>query len=192
MSVGLVLAVEPVEIDETAAEGEAVRDYVARMAEEKSVAATARLGRPELAVLAADTVVALGDMILGKPADEGQAGAMLRQLSGHRHEVLTAYRIQFGERVLGRSVGTHVHVRSLDAREITAYLASGEWRGKAGAYAIQGIAGSFVTDVQGSVTNVIGLPLAEALADLRALEALPRYPPAAFGVSPGANPRVGQ
>jgi len=181
LSVGLVPAVEPVDIDESVVAGEGVRDYVARMAEEKSAAALARLGRPELAVLAADTVVALGDMILGKPADADAAAAMLRQLSGHQHEVLTAYRIQFGERRLGRLVVTHVHVRSLDAHELTAYLAAGEWRGKAGGYAIQGIAGSFVTEVRGSVTNVIGLPLAEVLADLRALEALPRYPPPAFG-----------
>ena len=109
---------------------------------------------------------------------------MLGQLAGHRHEVLTAYRIRFGERMIERLVSTQVHFRSLDGKEVAAYLASGEWHGKAGAYAIQGIAGSFVTEVRGSFTNVVGLPVAEVIADLRALEALPRYPPPAFGVSP--------
>lgn len=183
MSVGLAVTVEAVDIDESVAEGEAVRDYATRMAEEKCDAALQRLGTPALAVLTADTVVALGDAILGKAADEKEARGILEQLAGHRHEVLTAYRIQFGGRRLGRLVSTQVHVRSLDAKEITAYLASGEWRGKAGAYSIQGIAGSFVTDLRGSFTNVVGLPLAEVLADLRALEALPDYPPPAFGVA---------
>jgi predicted house-cleaning NTP pyrophosphatase (Maf/HAM1 superfamily) len=95
---------------------------------------------------------------------------------------LTAHRLRFDERMLERVVSTLVNFRSLDVREITAYPACGEWRGKAGAHAIQGIAGSFVTDVRGSFTNVVGLPLAEVLADLRALAALPDYPPPAFGV----------
>lgn len=182
MSVGLALAIEVVDIDESVAEGEAVRAYAVRMAEEKCTAALARLGTPELAVLAADTVVALGDVILGKAGDDAEAKSMLERLAGHRHEVLTAYRIAFGGRTVGRLVSTQVHFRSLDAREVAAYVASGEWRGKAGAYAIQGIAGAFVTDLRGSFTNVVGLPLAEVLADLRALEALPGYPPPAFGV----------
>jgi septum formation protein len=152
------------------------------MAGEKCDTAILRLGSPALAVLAADTVVAVGSQILGKATDEAESARMLGQLAGHRHEVLTAYRIRFGERTVERLVSTMVHFRSLDAVEIAAYVASGEWRGKAGAYAIQGIAGAFVTDVRGSFTNVVGLPLAEVLADLRALEALPGYPPAAFGV----------
>jgi septum formation protein len=182
MSVGLALTVEPVEIDESVREGEPVRDYAVRVAAEKCDAAVARLGSPNLAVLAADTIVSLGGQILGKPADEAQAAAMLGQLAGHRHEVLTAYRIRLGERMVERAVSTQVHFRSLDAKEVAAYLASGEWRGKAGAYAIQGIAGCFVTDLRGSFTNVVGLPLAEVLADLRALDALPDYPPPGFGV----------
>jgi septum formation protein len=183
-SVGLVLVVEPVVIDEAVREGEPVREYAARVAGQKCDAAVARLGTPALAVLAADTVVALGGEILGKPDGEEQAAAMLQRLAGHRHEVLTAYRVRKGERVVERLVGTFVTFRSLDGKEVAAYLACREWRGKAGAYAIQGIAGSFVTDVRGSFTNVVGLPLAEVLADLRALEALPGYPPPAFGVLP--------
>jgi len=182
MSVGLALTALPVDIDESVRDGEPVREYAVRMAGEKCDTAILRLGSPALAVLAADTVVAVGSQILGKATDEAESARMLGQLAGHRHEVLTAYRIRFGERTVERLVSTMVHFRSLDAVEIAAYVASGEWRGKAGAYAIQGIAGAFVTDVRGSFTNVVGLPLAEVLADLRALEALPGYPPAAFGV----------
>jgi septum formation protein len=182
-TLGLVLAIAPVDIDETARESEAVRDYAVRVAGEKCDAAVARQGTTELAVLGADTVVALGNEILGKPADEAQAEAMLQRLAGRRHEVLTAYRIRLGERMVERLVSTFVTFRSIDAKEVSAYLASGEWRGKAGAYAIQGIAGCFVTEVRGSFTNVVGLPVAEVIADLRALEALPGYPPSAFGVS---------
>jgi septum formation protein len=182
--VGLVLAIEPVDVDETARAGEPARAYAARVAAEKCEAAMAKLGTPAQAVLAADTVVTLAGEILGKPDDEAHAAAMLRRLAGHRHEVLTAYRIRHGERMVERLVATGVSFRSLDTKEIAAYLACGEWRGKAGAYAIQGIAGSFVTEVRGSFTNVVGLPLAEVLADLRALAALPGYPPPAFGVAP--------
>jgi septum formation protein len=183
-TLGLALAIEPVDIDEAAREGEPVRDYAVRVAAEKCDAAVARLGNPTLAVLAADTIVSIGHEILGKPADEAQAEAMLQRLSGRRHEVLTAYRIRLGERMVERLVSTFVTFRSLDASEVVAYLASGEWRGKAGAYAIQGIAGCFVTDIRGSFTNVVGLPVAEVVADLRALEALPGYPPPGFGAVP--------
>jgi septum formation protein len=182
-SLGLVLTVESVDLDESVRQGEAVRDYAVRVAAEKCDAAVARLGAPALAVLAADTVVAIGQEILGKPADEAQAEAMLRKLSGHRHEVLTAFCIRHGERKLERLVTTFVTFRSIETKEIAAYVASGEWRGKAGGYAIQGIAGCFVTDIRGSFTSVVGLPVAEVLADLRALEALPRYPPPAFGAA---------
>jgi septum formation protein len=181
-SVGLVLAVEPVDIDEAPREGEPARLYAARVAGEKCDAAVAKLAVSAQAVLAADTVVVLVGEILGKPESEAEAESMLRRLAGHRHEVLTAYRIRHGERMVERLVSTAVTFRSLDGKEISAYLACREWQGKAGAYAIQGIAGSFVTDLRGSFTNVVGLPLAEVLADLRALEALPGYPPPAFGV----------
>jgi septum formation protein len=180
---GLALTIAPVDIDESARPDEPVRAYAARMAAEKCDAAVVRLGAPALAVLAADTVVSLGSEILGKPADENEARAMLQRLAGRRHEVLTAYRIRLGEHMVERVVATFVTFRSLDAKEIAAYVASGEWRGKAGGYAIQGIAGCFATELRGSFSNVVGLPLAEVLADLRAIEALPSYPTPAFGVS---------
>jgi septum formation protein len=180
---GLGLAVEPVHVDETPLAGEPARDYAQRLAREKCAAALARPGLPaELAVLAADTVVVLGDEILGKAADAAQARRMLERLAGRRHEVMTAYHARLGERSVERVVTTAVTFRLLDPAEVQAYLDSDEWQGKAGAYAIQGIAGAFATEVRGSFSNVVGLPLAEVVADLRALEALPHYPAAGFGV----------
>jgi septum formation protein len=180
---GLSLLVAPVEIDETPLPGERPGDYVRRVAGAKCDAAAAlRAGAsPELAVLAADTTVIVDADILGKPADTDDARRMLSRLAGRRHDVTTAYRVRFGARMVERAVTTAVAFRALQPAEIDAYLASGEWQGKAGGYAVQGIAGAFVTDLRGSHTNVIGLPLAEVLADLLALGALPGYPPAAFG-----------
>ena len=178
---GLLLRIEPVDVDETPAAGEKARAYAQRLAAEKGDAALARLEAAALPVLTADTVVVLGDDILGKPANRDEAAAMLRRLAGRRHEVMTAYRAHFAGRMVERVVSTGVTFRSLDPTELRAYLDCGEWQGKAGAYAIQGIAGAFAIEVHGSFSNVVGLPLAEVIADLRALEALPRYPPPAFG-----------
>jgi septum formation protein len=200
--VGLRLLVLPAEIDETPRPDEPPGDYVRRMATEKLAAAVAATTTAvpasgsalaaALPLLAADTAVVVGgssragagggaSSILGKPRDEDDARAMLERLAGRRHEVITAYRIRMGQRELDRTVTTHVTFRLLDPGEIAAYLAGGEWRGKAGGYAVQGVAAAFVTELRGSLTNVVGLPLAEALADLRALGALPRYPPERFG-----------
>jgi septum formation protein len=183
--VGLRLRIAAPEVDETPRPGEAAADYVRRMAAEK-LAAALRAQPPSapapLATLAADTIVILRGAILGKPRDEADARAMLEGLSGHRHEVTTAYRIAFGARGADRAVSTTVAFRLIDPGELDAYLAGGEWRGKAGGYAVQGTAAAFVTELRGSPTNVIGLPLPEVLADLRALGALPAYPPAAFPV----------
>jgi septum formation protein len=180
---GLLLRIEPVDVDETPAAGEKARAYAQRLAAEKGDAALARLEAAVLPVLTADTVVVLGDDILGKPANQDEAAAMLRRLAGRRHEVMTAYRAHFAGRMVERVVSTGVTFRSLDPAELRAYLDCGEWQGKAGAYAIQGIAGAFAVEVHGSFSNVVGLPLAEVIADLRALQALPGYPPAAFGVN---------
>ena len=177
---GLLLRIEPAEVDETPTPGERPRAYAQRLAAEKAAAALARLGSQALPVLTADTVVVLGDDILGKPANQEEAAAMLRRLAGRRHEVMTAYRAHFAGRMVERVVSTGVTFRSLDPAELRAYLDCGEWQGKAGAYAIQGIAGAFAIEVHGSFSNVVGLPLAEVIADLRALEALPGYPAPAF------------
>jgi len=180
---GLVLRIESVDLDEAPTPGEAARVYVRRLAIAKCDGALARLGQAAegLPLLAADTAVVLGDEILGKPASQDEAALMLRRLAGRRHEVMTGYRVHFAGRMVERVVSTGVTFRSLDPAEVQAYLDSGEWQGKAGGYAIQGIAGAFATEVRGSFSNVVGLPLAEVLADLRALQALPGYPPPGFG-----------
>jgi len=175
--VGLTLRVSAPDVDETPREGEPAADYVRRMAADKLAAARAAAGATELPVLAADTIVILQGRILGKPRDRSDAAQMLGRLAGHRHEVTTAYRIALGAREIDRAVTTTVAFRLLDPRELEAYLACEEWQGKAGAYAVQGVAAAFVTELRGSLTNVVGLPLAEVLADLRALGALPAYPP---------------
>ena len=181
---GLVLEVTPANVDETPRPGERPADYVKRVAAAKcdAVAAARPAGQAPIPVLGADTIVIVDDQILGQPADAADARRMLLALAGRRHDVTTAYRISFAGRTLDRAVTTTVSFLSLRPAEIDAYVASGEWRGKAGGYAVQGRAGAFVPELRGSYTNVIGLPVAEVLADLQALAALPRYPPPAFGV----------
>jgi septum formation protein len=125
-------------------------------------------------VLAADTVVALGRRTLGKPADEGEAAAFLALLSGRRHRVITAVALRRGARGWSRTVETAVRFKRLSAAEIAGYLASGEWRGKAGGYAIQGRAAAFVPWIGGSYSNVVGLPLTETLGLLEAAGLRPR------------------
>lgn len=181
---GLRLRVEPAHIDETPLPQEAPRVYVQRVAKEKCLALVERIQGEALPLLAADTTVILDEEILGKPKDAGEATAMLQKLAGRRHEVATAFCINFGGRLVQRTISTQVIFRLLDPAEIVAYVASGEWEGKAGGYAIQDKAAAFVSEVRGSITNVIGLPLAEVLADLRALGALPHYPPAGFAAAP--------
>jgi septum formation protein len=191
---GLVVRIIPADADETVQPGERAVDYVRRVAMAKCDKVFEGLAaggvptepvEPALAVLAADTSVVVDELILGKPADASEARAMLARLAGRRHEVITGTSIRFGARRIERTVSTLVAVRALQPSEIAAYLACDEWRGKAGGYALQGIAAAFVSDLRGSVTNVIGLPVAEVLADLQALEALPRYPAPAFGVGRG-------
>jgi septum formation protein len=174
--VGLAVEVYPADVDERPAEGEAPEAYVARIARDKAMAIARR---SDLWVLAADTTVTLDGAILGKAGSPEEASAMLRRLSGRTHRVLTAFAL-VGERD-GRSclreglVASEVAIVELDAATLDDYVASGEWRGKAGAYAIQGIGAALVAGVRGSVTNVIGLPLAEVIAALREAGApLPR------------------
>ncbi|MGE0868498.1 MAG: nucleoside triphosphate pyrophosphatase [Kofleriaceae bacterium] len=166
--VGLALEVRSVDIDETPHERESPVDYVMRLARDKARAATRRAGEW---VLAADTTVTLDGMILGKAETPKEATKMLRWLSGRTHQVLTAFALvgQRGDQTVVREgvVTTDVTMIELDAATLADYVASGEWHGKAGGYAIQGIAAALVREIRGSVTNVIGLPLAEVLAALR-------------------------
>jgi septum formation protein len=158
------------EIDESPRRGETARACALRLAVTKAEAVPAVAGE---VLLTADTVVALGRRMLGKPADAREAAAFLALLSGRRHRVVTAIALRRDERHWSRTVETAVRFRRLGGREIDAYLASGEWQGKAGAYAIQGRAGGFVPWIGGSYSNVVGLPLAETLGLLEAAGVLP-------------------
>ncbi|HRM76552.1 MAG TPA: nucleoside triphosphate pyrophosphatase [Paracoccus sp. (in: a-proteobacteria)] len=151
-------SIVPAEIDEEPLRGELPRDYVRRMAREKALALSATVPG---AVLSADPPVVAGRRILGKPADADEAGEFLRLLSGRRHLVLTAVALSHAGRLRERLVETTIRFRPLTAAEIDDYLASSEWHGKAGGYAVQGRAGSFVAWMRGSYSGVVGLPLAE-------------------------------
>ena len=159
--------VAPADIDETPAKGELPRLYAARMAAEKAAAVAPRHGGA--LVLAADTVVAAGRRILGKPDDEAAARAMLALLSGRRHRVHSAVTlVDVGGKPRHRLSTTVVAFKRLSGEELDAYLASGEWEGKAGAYAIQGRAEALVRQLSGSFSGVMGLPLYETRALLKA------------------------
>jgi septum formation protein len=158
-------AIRPPEIDETPRKAELPRPYCARMAREKAQATEAG---PDDIVLAADTTVAMGRRILGKPESAGEAAQFLHALSGRRHRVITAVAIRRGGRLWERDVLSAVKLKRLSDEEINAYLTSGEWQGKAGGYGIQGLAGAFVPWISGSFTGIVGLPLAETAGLLTA------------------------
>jgi nucleoside triphosphate pyrophosphatase len=164
---GLEFEVAPAEIDETPGPAETPRRYAERLAREKAEA-VAR-AHPDAWVLGADTVVVLDGAILGKAGDDEAAASMLRFLAGRTHLVMTATCLlgPGGIPWRARLVSTEVAVRPLAEVEVAEYVKSGEWRGKAGAYAAQGIAAAFIVEVRGSYTNVVGLPLAEVVEDLR-------------------------
>jgi septum formation protein len=165
-------AVTPPDIDETPRKGELPRPYCARLAREK--AAAVPVAGPEDVVLCADTTVALGRRILGKPADAGEAAAFLTALGGRRHQVITAVAVRRGDRVWSRESVSAVKMKRLSDAELNSYLDSGEWFGKAGGYAIQGRAGAFIPWITGSFTGIVGLPLAET-ATLLAAAGYPLY-----------------
>jgi septum formation protein len=160
-------AVDPADIDESPLPRELPRTYALRMATAKLAAVAAR--HPEALVLAADSVVACGRRILPKAETGEQARACLAMLSGRRHRVVGGLAIAGPDgRVRSRLVETVVRFKRLEAAEIDCYLASGEWRGKAGGYAIQGRAAAFVDFIAGSYSNVVGLPLFETVRLLKA------------------------
>lgn len=157
--------VRPPDIDETPAKGELPAPYCARMAREKALAVVAAEGD---IVLSADTTVAAGRRILGKPADSAEAERFLRLLSGRRHRVITALAVRKGPQLWERSVISTVKMKVLSDREIAHYLATGDWDGKAGGYSIQGQAGAFIPWIKGSYTAIVGLPVAETASLLAA------------------------
>lgn len=158
-------AINPADIDETPHKGELPRDYAMRMAREKAQAAASGDGH----VLAGDTVVAAGRRILPKAEDEATARKCLELLSGRRHRVLSALALRAPDGAIRERLSeTVVMFKRLSSAEIDAYLASGEWEGKAGGYAIQGIAEGLISRIQGSHSGVVGLPLYETRTLLRA------------------------
>jgi septum formation protein len=158
---GLSFEVQPADVDESPRYDEDPRTYVLRLAREK--AERVAMGRRAVVVLAADTAVVLGEEILGKPGDEHEAEAMLSRLSGRHHRVLTGVAVAGAAGLNAVAVETRVRLRALSAEEIRWYVRTGEPLDKAGAYGIQGIGGAFVREIEGSASNVVGLPLAETL-----------------------------
>jgi septum formation protein len=158
------------EVDERPTPRELPREHALRLATAKLEAVAAQAAAHGAFVLAADTVVACGRRILPKAETETAARACLALLSGRRHRVLGAVALQApdGRRAI-RVVTTAVHLKRLERCEVDAYLASGEWQGKAGGYAIQGRAEGFIPAISGSWSNVVGLPLAETLKLLKGL-----------------------
>ena len=161
------------ETDETARPGEAVADYVVRMARQKNAAARQLAAQRGLALaqplLSADTVVALDNAILGKPRDAAHARELLESLSGREHQVWTAVCVSLGGQTLEAAQRSDVRFKERSTQEIAAYIASGEPLDKAGAYGIQGIGGVFVAHLSGSFSGVMGLPVFETVQLLRQL-----------------------
>lgn len=181
-TVGLGCKVEPVDADESRLPGESPERYVERIASLKLELWLARNAeRPGVTAIAADTTVAIDDDVLGKPDDDAHALAMLERLSGRVHRVCTAVALgsptaEANGLLATRLVTTWVRFRPVDAATLRAYVATGEGRDKAGAYAIQGIAGGFVESIEGSYSNVVGLPVAQTLALLQELGILRSWP----------------
>lgn len=156
--------VRPADIDETPRAGELPRPYCLRMAEEKAQAIALRSGE---VLLCADTTVAVGRRILGKPEDVGEARRFLGLMSGRRHRVITAVAVRTETQDWSRVNVTSVRMKRLSDAEIDGYLATDDWRGKAGGYAIQGPAAALIPWIEGSYSSVMGLPLAETAALLQ-------------------------
>ncbi len=159
----------PVNADETPQKGEQARSLAKRLAKEKALLAIENARRSEELrdsfILAADTVVGIGRRVLPKAETLDQASMCLRMLSGRSHKVFTGLTLVTPKGAMRhRLVETRVRFQRLSRDEMEAYLASGEWRGKAGGYAIQGLAGSFIVKLVGSYTNVVGLPLYETVS----------------------------
>jgi septum formation protein len=168
-SAGFRFAVDAADVDETEHPGESPTTYVLRVARDKARTVAARCRDSGAVVLAADTIVVAGEEILAKPADESDAVRMLERLSGQVHDVFTAVVAILGRREEFEVVRTRVRLLPLTRADIDWYVASGEPMGKAGAYGIQGRAARFVDWIEGSWSNVVGLPIATVDRILRAM-----------------------
>jgi septum formation protein len=158
---GFEFDIVPADVDETPTPGEEAREYALRVARAKAEHVAAQLASDRI-ILAADTVVVAGGRLMGKPADAADAHSMLTALSGVAHDVHTAVVVRRPGRQLEEVVTTEVRFSPLSAAEIAWYVATGEAEGKAGAYAIQGRAARFIDRIDGSWSNVVGLPIATA------------------------------
>jgi septum formation protein len=169
---GFAFEIVPADVDESPRDGESPREYVRRLATAKAEATWASVvtrwadrgaespALQELIVLGADTAVVVDGEVLGKPDDDSDAAAMLRRLSGRRHEVTTGLSVRSSSGERGLVETTSVYMMALSEQDIAWYVASGEGRDKAGAYGIQGLASRFIPRIDGSYPNVIGLPVA--------------------------------
>jgi septum formation protein len=180
-TVGLKLHVAPVEVDESVLASEEAKAYVERVVDLKLHAALrGPLPREWSAVLVADTTVVLDGLVLGKPTSDDDAKSMISRLVGRTHTVATRYAIAVpgasSVPIVSRTVETQVTMRPSTAETIRRYVATGEGRDKAGAYALQGIGSFLVERLVGSHSNVIGLPVCEVIADLETLGVLGSFP----------------
>ena len=181
---GFEFEIVPTNVDESVRDGESPSQYVRRLAAEKSaygVPGFSRTldgppegGHDDRVILGADTTVVVDGAILGKPIDDREAAAMLTRLSGRVHAVLTGISLRQGAYELGRIETTQVEFARLSDADIAWYVASGEGRDKAGAYAIQGLASRFIPRIDGSYSNVVGLPVAAVFELLTEISGTPR------------------
>ena len=174
---GFTLEIIPSMVDEQRRDGERAEEYVLRLAIEKAELVVRK--RRDLPIVAADTVVVVDGYVLGKPKDDGEAAEMLRTLAGRTHEVLTGVTVRLGDEQRGHVERTRVRVAPLSPAEIAWYVGTGEPRDKAGAYAVQGLASRFIEAVEGSYSNVVGLPVATVyrlLGQVTAATSLPVDP----------------
>lgn len=167
---GIDCVVMPADIDETALPNELPTDYVLRLARQKALAIVAKNPNANLPILAADTTVALGHEVLGKPENAADAVNMLKKLSGSTHQVHTAIAVVFNGNLETALNSTQVEMMVLSDAMINTYIASGEPMDKAGSYAIQGLAGCWIKKIEGSYTGVMGLPVHETAMLLAKLE----------------------
>ncbi|HKI61952.1 MAG TPA: Maf family protein [Mariprofundaceae bacterium] len=165
---GMAVEVRPSHIDESMHSGESVQDLVTRLSREKAFACN----ESDYPVIAADTLVAKGEAILGQPRDLHEAAAMLHTLSGSEHHVLTGVCVRIGKHYEQQAVTTRVCFRHLSEQDIDTYLVHNEVLDKAGAYAVQGGAASFIEAIEGPLDNVIGLPVAVTLKMLARVDSL--------------------
>jgi septum formation protein len=186
--IGIEPGVLGVAVPELRLPGESPPDYVSRVAREKAGAGLLQvMANPDAVVLGADTEVVLGDRVFGKPADAGEATRMLGELAGRTHSVVSAVWLLSAGRELHAMVQSEVRIAALNAEAIAMYVATDEWRGKAGGYAIQGCAAMFVEHLSGSYSGVMGLPLYETAGLLRAIGRVDLLIPVNAGPARGAR-----